>query len=131
MPTPASVAKHYGRGQLEWLRGHQSRSTTDVHTGIPIGQRLVPDSISAEAAERHSVVEPQNRGPASLHRGSRSPRLASDLKLKSRLEYVQKELAHVSSTEYLDELVGTLGADPMTPIDCDASKVTQRQAIEA
>jgi hypothetical protein len=45
--------------------------------------------------------------------------LVSDLNLKTRLEEATEKLAHVSSPEYLDELVGTLGADPMRPIEVE------------
>ena len=42
--------------------------------------------------------------------------VAREMKLKSRLKYAQEQLAHVSSDGYLDELVGTVGADPIKPI---------------
>ena len=39
---------------------------------------------------------------------------ACRLGIHSKLSRAQKELAHVSSDEYLQELVGTIGADPIT-----------------
>jgi hypothetical protein len=38
---------------------------------------------------------------------------ASRLNISKRLEEASKELAYVSSSEYLAKLVGTLGADPI------------------
>ena len=39
------------------------------------------------------------------------------MRLPSRLKFAQEQLARVSSAGYLDELVGTVGADPIKPID--------------
>ena len=42
---------------------------------------------------------------------------AREMRLPSRLKFAQEQLARVSSAGYLDELVGTVGADPIKPID--------------
>jgi len=42
---------------------------------------------------------------------------AREMRLQSRLKYAQEQLAHASSAGYLDELVGTVGADPINPIE--------------
>lgn len=41
---------------------------------------------------------------------------AKEMRLASRLTTAKERLAHAQTTEYLDELVGTIGADPMTPM---------------
>ena len=41
---------------------------------------------------------------------------AREMRLPARLKYAQEQLALVSSAGYLEELVGTLGADPVNPI---------------
>ncbi|MGB7344134.1 MAG: hypothetical protein WBD20_07965 [Pirellulaceae bacterium] len=45
----------------------------------------------------------------------------SDLNLKQRLEYAQQNLANAQSPNYEQELIGTLGADPMRPSTKDAT----------
>ena len=42
---------------------------------------------------------------------------AREMRLPSRLKFAQEQLARVSSAGYLDELVGTVGADPIKPIE--------------
>ena len=56
--------------------------------------------------------------------------LVGELKLKSRLEEVRQRLAYVSSPEYLKELVGTLGADPMQPIELAVPANASQQRVE-
>jgi len=46
-----------------------------------------------------------------------------ELQLKSRLEFAEEQLARVSAAEFVDELVGTLGADPMQPITYQPEQV--------
>ena len=42
---------------------------------------------------------------------------AREMRLPARLKFAQEQLAHASSAAYLDELVGTVGADPIKPIN--------------
>ena len=42
---------------------------------------------------------------------------AREMRLPARLKFAQEQLAHASSAAYLDELVGTVGADPIKPIE--------------
>ena len=42
--------------------------------------------------------------------------VAREMRLAARLKFAQEQLEHVQTADYLNELVGTLGADPMTPI---------------
>lgn len=56
--------------------------------------------------------------------------LKEELNIDSRLHYVLQRLEHVRSNEYLDELVGTLGTDPMKPIEVKLSDVVNQTAIE-
>ncbi|QDS90718.1 hypothetical protein EC9_49340 [Rosistilla ulvae] len=46
----------------------------------------------------------------------------SDIDLDARLAYAQQQLEIASSPQYLKDLVGTLGADPMLPIEARPSK---------
>ena len=41
--------------------------------------------------------------------------VAEELRLRDRLRFAQDQLARVSSTDYLESLVGTLGTDPLQP----------------
>ena len=43
--------------------------------------------------------------------------LVAEMNLESRFEYAKKELNRVSSPDYLQDLAGTLGADPMKAIE--------------
>ena len=52
-----------------------------------------------------------------------SGELAADLELEDRLAYVRDAIANVESPSYLDSLVGTLGADPLTPPLSDPSMI--------
>jgi hypothetical protein len=45
--------------------------------------------------------------------------VVEELQLEKRLQYAKDYLKRVSSTEYLEELVGTIGADPMGMADSD------------
>jgi len=45
--------------------------------------------------------------------------VVEELQLEKRLQYAKDYLKRVSSTEYLEELVGTIGADPMGAADSD------------
>ncbi len=47
----------------------------------------------------------------------RRAKSAKSLGLNSRLEFAQRQLARVSNESFLAELVGTLGTDPMNPIE--------------
>ena len=48
--------------------------------------------------------------------------VAQELTLPRRLHDAQQQLARVRSDDYLEELVGTIGADPMEPIDAHVAR---------
>ncbi|TWU26247.1 hypothetical protein Pla52o_01000 [Novipirellula galeiformis] len=50
---------------------------------------------------------------------------STDLQLPNRLGYASEMRAHAESSDYLEELVGTLGADPMRPSLTDPSMVNR------
>ncbi len=56
--------------------------------------------------------------------------LKAKLQIDSRIRYVIEKLEHVRSDQYLANLVGTLGADPMKPIEVELSSVIGQAALE-
>lgn len=57
--------------------------------------------------------------------------LAKDMKLPARLDFVNRKLAEAESADYIEGLVGTLGADPMQPIELTLEDVASLQAASA
>jgi len=49
--------------------------------------------------------------------------VVDQLQLKERLEYANQQLARVSRVGYVDELIGTIGADPLGPIESDIGQL--------
>lgn len=45
--------------------------------------------------------------------------VTKELDLQGRLNYASQQLAKVTANAYLDELAGTLGADPLAPVDSE------------
>jgi len=45
--------------------------------------------------------------------------VVDQLKLNERLDYAKQQLARVSRVDYVDELIGTIGADPLGPLSSD------------
>jgi hypothetical protein len=56
---------------------------------------------------------------------------AKELKLKSRLEFAEQQEDRVSAPGFVEELVGTLGADPMRAIVYDAEQVSAASAVRS
>ncbi|WP_153556054.1 hypothetical protein [Roseimaritima sediminicola] len=54
----------------------------------------------------------------------------AEMNIEGRLQYAREQLERVSSDSFLEELVGTIGADPMEPIDV-AAELAQSQHAEA
>jgi hypothetical protein len=49
--------------------------------------------------------------------------VAKELDLRGRLNYAEQQLAKVTANAYLDELAGTLGADPLAPVDSEIARL--------
>ena len=49
---------------------------------------------------------------------------AGDMRIEERLSYAREQLAWVSRPEYVDSLVGTIGADPLKPARCLSAQST-------
>ena len=54
-----------------------------------------------------------------------------ELKLHERLDYAKQQLARVSTPDYVDELVGTIGADTLQPTDSEIGLLATSAAIGA
>jgi hypothetical protein len=54
-----------------------------------------------------------------------------ELKLNERLAYAKQQLARVSAADYVDELVGTIGADALHPTDSEIGLLATTAAVSA